>query len=208
LGLGRIVAFFPFFLIGYKLNPEKAEKFINGRKPAVNILGAVITAGLLYCAYRAVTFFHISQSALLMSEYKDTNDAIVRLVLFVVAAAIIVCLAIAIPSKSIPFVGKWGKNSLAIFLLHRVFTILFAKLLPAAHYNRYYIIFALIATIITLLVFGLDIVSKLLNTVLDKITDILCAGRGEENSKRLLSLQSGIALLIIGILLLSAFKML
>ena len=207
LAVGRLVAFFPFFLLGYRLNPEKIQKFINGRKPFVKISGFILSAFSIYVAYMVTKTFGISQTDFLMGEYKDFKDVIVRLVIFFVSALVILCFGLAAPVKKLPILAKWGKNSLTIYLCHRIFTIIFAELFPARQYNAYYVIFALIASAATLFLFGTDYASNLLNKVLDKLTGILTGERENSDARSLRLLQSGIALCLVGILTLSAAQM-
>ncbi len=207
LAVGRLVAFFPFFLLGYRLNPEKIQKFINGRKSFVKLSGFILSAFSIYIAYMATKLFDISQTDFLMGEYKDVKDIIVRLVIFFVSALVILCLGLAIPVKKLPMLAKWGKNSLTIYLCHRIFTVIFAEIFPARQYNAYYLIFALMATAATLFLFGTDYVSNLLNKVLGKLTGILTGERENSDARSLRLLQSGIALCLVGILTLSAAQM-
>ena len=70
-----------------------------------------------------------------MDSYGSFNDMFVRIVMISIAVMLITGLFMLVPAKPLPWLAKWGKNSMAVYVLHRFFTFLFVKVFPAAHYS-------------------------------------------------------------------------
>lgn len=202
LAIGRTVAFFPFFMLGYTFDREKADRFISSRKPLPRAVGAVLLAVMVFVSARLVSLFDISNSMLLMANYESATEVFIRLLLFVSAGLFIVAIGLVLPSVKIPLLTKWGENSLAIYLFHRAFTLVFAKLFPASGYNNTYVLIGLTVSVATMLLLGNDAVSRALHFVLDKITDKFYPESKAVGLKIHIA-RSGIALALTGILLIT-----
>jgi hypothetical protein len=98
------------------------------------------------------------------------NDIIIRIKFYIFAFLIICFSLLLIPNKHIPFLTKTGKNTLYIYLFHRIFTIIVDKeIFQNIKYRLYIINFSLIFTIIIILIFGANIVVNGINKFINYI---------------------------------------
>ena len=157
LSIRRTIGFFPFFAAGYLVNKEKLEQFLANREPRKMLrwlIPVVIVAAL---SFWAVQYFGITDDATMMASYTKSNTILHRVLLLAIAAAAIVGMLLVVPNRRIPILSQIGRNSLLIYLAHRFITILYYfELFPADTYNFMYLVFALLATVITCMIFGVE----------------------------------------------------
>ena len=161
LSIRRTIAFFPFFAAGYLVNREKLERFLANRSPRKMLLCLipVVIVGIL--SFWAVQYFGITDDATMMASYTKSNTILHRVLLLAVSAAAIIGMLLVVPNRRIPLLSRIGKNSLLIYLAHRFITILYYfELFPADTYSRRYLVYAVIATVITCVIFGNEILNK------------------------------------------------
>jgi len=171
LSIVRTVAFYGFFLVGYKLDKEKVQNFIENRKKYMMIIGwavALIGAGVLFLLVRRL---NITEAVLVMQPYASKRQIVWRTFIFVVSAIAITAMFFVIPNCRIPILTKLGKNSLFIYLLHRFVTLVFADIFPSAGYSRIYLVYAVAATAVTLVVLGLEQVNNGFQKVMSRVTN-------------------------------------
>jgi fucose 4-O-acetylase-like acetyltransferase len=195
LAISRTIAFFPFFLLGYWLVPERVEAFIRNRRFIHFAIGTVV----FFLSVAATSFMLSSYTwnlhSLMMIGYNGSIKALaIRGMIFVFAGIIIISLGLMIPAKAIPLITVWGRNSLAIYLLHRVFALAFVRGFPPSRYHNAYFFYAMAASGLTLLILGTDVVSRRLNSLLDTLTALMYGSR-----KRVL--QVAVSAILIAILL-------
>lgn len=199
LALSRTVVFFPFFLIGYKLSPDKINHLTHNRKPLDYLKGILL---LLFTAYLSSLFIYkytgLSESDFLMQSYDSLADMVVRIAMLGIAGLMIMSIILLTPKKPFRFLSKWGRNSLAVYVLHRFITLIFFKAFPTNTFNEKYIIFAFCASVITLLFLGSDMICRKFNWVINKITDAFFfrVNSQDENKRNRLSKISLILLII------------
>lgn len=157
LAVSRTIVFFPFFLLGYIIPEDKFYSFVNGRRASDYIKGLVL---LVLTVCLSVLFIHqdsgLSQAVLTMGAYAHWTEIISRFGIFCIAFLMPVSLTSLIPNRPLGLITKWGKNSLAIYVLHRFLTLGFAKIFLADNYSQAYIYLALGATVVTLVLLGSD----------------------------------------------------
>ncbi|MBQ9071786.1 MAG: CapA family protein [Bacilli bacterium] len=184
LSIRRTIAFFPFFLIGYKFSKEKVESFLKKRNYKHYLLGFCLLVSFSILLILYIRNNTITEKMLLMGSYKNPQDIIYRIIIFVISAIMIGISFLIVPNKKIPILTKIGRNSLLIYLFHRFITILFVCVFPVNDYSIIYLLFSLIATVITIIIFGGEkinnSVSKLFNSIserivsgTDRVSDIL-----------------------------------
>jgi len=171
--LSRVICFYPFFLIGYKIPLGKMNVFIENRRRKDYLEGILLLVITLGLAFGFALSYYPNIDIYLMDSYSTPAFLMNRIVIFVIAALMIICLGYLIPQKPIPLINKWGRNSLAIYVLHRIITLIFVKTLPAEDYTPLYILFALAACIVTLLALGTDTVSGVFILIASRITDMI-----------------------------------
>ena len=157
LSIRRTIAFFPFFAAGYLVNQEKLEAFLRNRKPKQMALWLLPIAAMAALSFWAVVQFHVNSSTTLMGRYTNAATIGHRVLLLSISTAAILAMLLVVPSRKIPLLSQIGKNSLLIYLCHRFVTMVYYfELFPSDDYTRWYLVYALIAAVITCVVFGTE----------------------------------------------------
>lgn len=198
--LSRIICFFPFFLAGYKMSEEKAATFIKNRTLSDYLKGILLLIVSVGLTFNFILFFSPPIDVFLMGGYYSPDQLLSRLIVFVLAGMIITGLAFVIPSKPVALLSVWGRNSLAIYVLHRPFSLMFVTLFPEEGFSNLYLLWALIASAVTLAVFGLAPVSQVIHLILDRIADIVCDTTGKITASRKELFRIAVVLVLIMIL--------
>jgi len=183
MALSRIICFLPFFLIGYKLPSDKINAWMAARKRVIYLEGAVLVLIMTITAFWATKYVP-SMDTYQMFPFKDPSQLVTRVCIFGVAALMIMGLALLIPGKPVPFLSKWGKNSLTIFILHRFFTLTFVHIFPVGQSDAEVIVFAFAASFLTLWLLGSDTVSTGLHKILDNAAAFLIRAKEETAEKK------------------------
>lgn len=161
-GFTRIVAFMIFFVAGLFFTDEQLTKIRKVIKPLWGIvfLAAGVTGSLI-----AYNFFEYKKNDMLMLEYRSLLMAPGRMVLIVLAGVFSFGLLLVVSDKR-SFLTKLGKNSLPIYLLHRVITFIFTDALEEVEDGTIIILCSVFATIITLILLGNDPAASLFDRML------------------------------------------
>ncbi len=164
LAVNKIVTFLPFFMAGYLLPENDVEVF--RKKPSRYIVGmtaavAGFAAGVFVAARLDVRMKHLLPGAYSSS---GCHDLLIRICVFGVAFLAIVALCGLTPEKNIPFITKFGRHSMSIYLFHRLITIWFyeAAFIEALRV-RWQLALALVLTACILLCFGSNYASRVVN---------------------------------------------
>lgn len=170
LSFKRTFAFFPFFVLGYKIKKKHFKRLFNlTNKLFIKIIFIITFFTYSYILYndikkRKINFTH---KMLLMGFYNYNNEILKRIQLFIISLIMIFLLLFSLPNKKIPIITMIGRNSLYVYLFHRVFTLLFFQ------YYQYKINLVQImkkslkGTIIIVIVFGNDYITKIMNLFVD-----------------------------------------
>ena len=125
LAIGRIICFFPYFLIGYKLNQEKITKL---RQTPVLYKILITFFSLIIITVLSLVLLlqaNINLDMLTMSAYTKTSDAIIRILIMAFAVIMLGLHLLLTTNKKIPVITTFGKNSLTIYIFHRIFALIF-----------------------------------------------------------------------------------
>lgn len=162
----RIIAFYPYYMVGYKLTSEQNDALLQMAYPKRLLKGvaSLTAAGIL--AFTAYHFFNYSDNALLMYEYDDPIDSFGRIVLYIIAFLVIYAGRNICINRNIPLVSMFGRNSLWIFLLHRPFTLFISNWIGRWD-TGIIIMIAALSTIVLCMAFGNDLFAKYLNSFAD-----------------------------------------
>lgn len=125
----RIVVFFPVFLLGYLLTPQKIIEFTS--KLWVKITSAIVIAGLI-----SVFFFCTKVYTYLRPMFTGRNTFsvlgqyynlgfFVRLACYIISVVFVFALISLMPNKRIPLISNTGNKTLQIYFWHKFFLILF-----------------------------------------------------------------------------------
>lgn len=198
LSISRIIVFYPFFIAGYKLSNEKIYDVVHKRKKA-----DIFKAGLLFIIAIFVSFYFINQikyislNHLTMGSYSSVYDLFVRLIILIIAFVMIIAIINLTPKRPMFLFSKWGRNSLSIYVLHRFVSFAFVKLFPNSNYNNIYILYAVLASALTLTVLGTNFVNTKFHLIINKIIDLITDKFVMENDYKKYRLRKLIALLLL-----------
>lgn len=187
LAMGRIIAFYPFFLAGFLL-PENTLP-IKGANASLRIKGAFLTATAAALAILFVYRYNVGDPVMQMSVYGGLSGLLYRVIIFAVSALFIAGMCICIPDVRIPFVTKLGRNSLSVYLLHRILT-LFAQRLDLFTADWQVFCYAAVLTAAICLLTGADRTAAAVNKLTECLADAFSGGK--ERQHRLCRLISGI----------------
>jgi len=87
-------------------------------------------------------------------------------------------------------------------VLHRIITLIYVRILPAEEFTLLYILFASFACIVTLLILGADTVSRVLNSMINRITDMIYDSTGKINTHKKVVFRYAMVLVMILVLIL------
>ena len=170
----KIIVFAPYFMAGYLFSRESAKELQQKKFLPRGLLLLLITISLGYFCHET---FNLTDRELLPNVYNNLNGLFGRISLLIISGLSIVVLLTASVEKFFPILTKAGKNSLAIYLLHRPLTLLLAEKFSASS-TELQLCAAIIATLLMTIIFGSDIVSGALKKFLNNIVESLSAVRG------------------------------
>ncbi len=162
----RIICFFPFFMAGAILPGERISSFLKNAGAKARLSGVLfLTLGL------GGIVVLISRSPLigefLMGTYTSPAGLLNRLLIFLISGAVVTAGLLLIPRRRVPMLSSWGKNSLAVYLIHRFITLIAARVLPIAG-NSFWILTAAVAgTLCILFIFGNDTSGRMIRGLID-----------------------------------------
>lgn len=161
LALSRVIAFFPFYLAGLMLPKEHFST-----KPKLPVPGLIAFAAAIGIGYFAIHTLDIQCGSLLMGSYSTASKALDRICFLIVATAAIISVLAFAPQQRLPLLTAFGRNSLPIFLLHRLITLAFSA--NIAGQSSIVILFAsFLLSFVICLVFGNDLVGRFISRYLE-----------------------------------------
>ena len=175
LSLKRTFSFYPFFLMGFKLSKTSLNKILEIRNKIYPV-SLFLFFIFIYFSFKIIPFITIKHSLMLDNySFKNYKEEIIkRIIIFIFSFLMILFNILLIPNKMILLLTKSGKNSLCIYLFHRIFTIIATdKVFNEIKDNNYIILYSILFTIIILLIFGSNFFSKIINEFIDSIFENL-----------------------------------
>ncbi len=170
---GRTIAFYPFFLAGY-LMPTDWSDILEDLRPLTKLLLGglllVISAAAIFFSYRV---FHFGEADVMMDPFARQHDAVVRVVLFAIAALVTGSLLVATPDVKVPVLTTIGKNSLTVYLFHRYVVLVYEHAMAPGLSAKMLLLTSLGATLVTLLVLGNQLFATLVNGFLDRASSLI-----------------------------------
>lgn len=178
LGITRFFAFYPVFLIGFyyndyelklKNNHEKISNTLN-HKAFIKIMGVLILVCLIAAAYLLP-----SKIIVLAEAYDYPLDIIKRFIVLVLGIVATLILNKLFTNRKL-IMTNIGKNSYVVYLFHIYIVSLLSssllrKFIPKNEYP--FLIFAIILSIITVLLLSRNFLTRLFNKIMDMICSIL-----------------------------------
>ena len=170
LSLARTVAFFVFFLLGYRFEEAQFSRLLQLRArihPILRWLFAAAAAGTVFVVLSGIPL-HVY--TLTMMPYSAASQMIQRTGIIAVAVGAIFIMLIVVPEKKVPILTKLGRNSLFIYLAHRFITLIFDRFFPVSGYSYLYVVYAAAATVVTVLLLGSDRINSFVSALFEKMT--------------------------------------
>ena len=163
LGIKKVVMFYPFFMAGYLLPRNTVDRYILGKPWRLRAIPGVIAAA---CAaalgYAGMRYFDVRLRDMMPGAYDngyDISEPLNRIIVMAVAFAAIVAIMLLTINKNIPLLTKFGRNSLTIFVAHRMLTIVFSDSpYVTALDAKHQILAAVGATMVIAIIFGSDLI--------------------------------------------------
>ena len=169
----RAFSFFPYFIIGYKFSKQSFETIILFRKRFYYISFFLFSL-IIILILKYYIFIEVNHSMMNNNYINYKEDIKIRIKLFFFSFLIILIMILIVPNKKIFLLTKIGKNSLYIYLFHRILTIIIDyELFNKLKYNSYIIQYSIVFTMIILLIFGSDYFAVIIETFINKIYDNL-----------------------------------
>ena len=184
--IARIIGFYPFYMLGYKLTPEKNSKITDIKYRDRFLLGIVAVLVACVLAFAAHRFLNVTGVALNLQPYQTTFDALGRTVLFGTALLAILAIRCITPDRNIPFITRFGRNSLWIFVLHRMFALWigdFISIFPTA----LAVPVAIVCAIGLCLLFGNETVADLMHKFLESGESIFTGDKTKSAIAKIIS---------------------
>ena len=170
LSIARIIAFFPFFIAGYFLPEDKLKEFLTQRKPSHYAKGVFLVIVSVFLALLAAVRFGLTTDRMMMFPFTSPADILTRAVIFAISAFFILGMTLALPEKKIPLLTKMGRNSLSIFLLHRIPTIIISHAL-APKAESFILVVSVLSAVGIVVVCSLDVVAGFVNKIISKCAE-------------------------------------
>ncbi|MCR5150957.1 MAG: acyltransferase family protein [Clostridiales bacterium] len=169
LCLSRVIAYYPFYYLGYILNPKEVEVFFEKRKWQLRIISAIllaagiIIAAVFYDSIKDIKFIFTGRNSYSVIKPNCPYAFTFRLICYAVSAVMTFCVISLTPSKT-PFghLSRWGAKSLQVYAVHYPLMVLLLKFvsekynLPAYFVSKlplYEILIAVLITAVCLLPF-------------------------------------------------------
>ena len=171
----KIVVFCPYFMAGYLLSAAAAQNF---RRKKFFPLGAILLLATICAGFLVHETLNLSDRDLLPNPYVEGfNGLFARGALMIVSGLSIATIMLASIERHVPLLTAAGRNSLALYLLHRPLTLLFTEKFSSAP-TEIQIGAAIIATLLMTVVFGSDAISGALKKFLNAVVESLTNARG------------------------------
>lgn len=169
LAISRTVVFYPFFMMGFLLDSNYIDKLTSSENYSQIIKGSLLLAAGVILAFVLSQTNLLTQSNLVMDPYRSVSDIAVRVMVFQVSLFVIGGLLLLVRNHELPLLTRCGKNSLAIYVLHRPVTLMFFLFFPKESYTEYFVLLASSATIVTVYLLSLGSISRVINKSIDEI---------------------------------------
>ncbi len=122
LTMNRIISFFPFYLLGYHLDPEKVMNVC--KKTIVRIFSVLFVIAYTWVLFEkrdcVLELRHIVIGSASYNEMALENGGfLLRIMCYFIALLAIIALISLIPNRNIPVVTAMGGRTLAIYFWHR-----------------------------------------------------------------------------------------
>lgn len=187
LAAARIVAFYPFFLAGYKFDSRKMTAFYENRKPKHYFAGVLALFMVLFFSLCFIHLFQPSDATLQMFAYTKSWEILLRGLIFFISALAILGLFLCLPNRNVRILTKAGQNSLSIFLLHRIITLIVSEWMQTLNNEYYLILISIAETIIIVVLCETDMISGMVAKGIDTFYSLFNSKNKNKKTSRLIA---------------------
>lgn len=117
--ISRIIYFLSFFLMGYYCKKEWIRKL---DRTSIKIVSLIVLIACFVTLYNCIDIIHTEwfYGALPYKElgYDEWYAGLYRVLSYIFSAIFGVCILALIPSKNIPLITNWNKNTTYVYLIH------------------------------------------------------------------------------------------
>lgn len=133
----RIATFYPFFLMGYKMDAKRLRSVLTDKKIQIPAFLIIVLAFMISLKYNGTLYSFIQ-----LLKGRTTYEAVglsglmgpfVRVIYYIGAFLLIFCILSIIPALK-GFPSALGQNTLIIYILHPFIITLFFEVLPGSKY--------------------------------------------------------------------------
>ena len=196
LSITKVIAFFPFFFAGYLMDGDAVGRIRkeNLKAKAVGMLLLAFVAGGILASHK---YLKIGMADVMPQVYPEATLAYAgnRLLVYLLAAAFIIALLQLSPEKKIPLLTKAGKNSFAIFLIHRPLVLIFSEVFASSR-NRVLLVASFVFTVLAVVILGSDFVSGYLDRFLSGCAACFTDKQGHRTGKAAIAAFLALLLLV------------
>lgn len=122
LCLSRLIVFFPFFFVGFRLDPDRAQCFLKSKLIKIIGISSLIILAVCFILFndflspilRPVFYSRFSYSDMPFPKY----GIVLRICQYVIATLAIFGIGAVVPQKHIMFVSNSGTRTLAVYSIH------------------------------------------------------------------------------------------
>lgn len=165
--ISRTIAFFPFFIVGYKLSKDMMEKYFIEKDIKKVVLGVVLFVIAIVLAIGISPLINLDE--LTMNKYEAYKDILNRFIIFFMAACFIYSLLLIVQNKKIIGLTRFGEKSLYIYIYHRIITLVILKFYVANKDIWMTLALLIVLSLAICILLSLNFISKLTDSIFEYI---------------------------------------
>lgn len=155
LPIVRFCYFFFFFMLGY---------FWNLKKIKFSFWKSLRWIIVIFTFFIVISIFPASLDFYMGFSYYNSIEVVFRILLLILNPLLFICLYCLLPNKKINLISDFGKYSLGIYVMHRIFTLVLTDYIIG---SKYFIVLCIVLALIICILLGNKIFNNCLNTLLD-----------------------------------------
>lgn len=149
--LSRIICFFPVFILGIKAKEKNIYEYISKNIKMFKVISLLLLIAITFLSVSIIPI--LSFNDLQMFPYINKNGIIYRIIIYLIACIMILIFLSLMPNKK-NIITNLGRNSLYIYLYHRVFSLIISKYWIFGNNTILTILISIICSIIICAIFG------------------------------------------------------
>ena len=158
--------------------------------------GLIALAAAVGFGYLTIRVLNIQSDEMLMKAYLESAESLTRLCMFAAASAAIIAILAFAPQHKIPFLTMFGRNSLSIFLIHRLITLGFSAGI-AEYRARVMVLASVLMSFAICLAFGNDAVGRLMNGYLEDGAELILRRKDPQKCSRRYTIAAVSAIIVV-----------